>query len=54
MDMLAKTDTTTKRTLMAYQSRADHKTPPKRQAEIKDTIESKGIRLTPCSLCLHE
>ena len=39
---------------MSYQKRADHKTPPKRQSEIKEIIESKGAKLTPCTLCLHK
>ncbi len=38
---------------MAYQKPADYKTPPKRQSEIKEIIQSKGVRLTPCQVCLH-
>ena len=39
---------------MAYQEPVVHKTPLKRQEEIKKIIESKGVKLTPCPLCLHE
>lgn len=39
---------------MAYQRPAHYKTSPKRQLEIKEMIESNGVKLTPCPLCLHE
>ncbi len=39
---------------MAYQKPVVHKTPLKRQAEIKEIIESKGVDLTPCSRCQHD
>ena len=38
---------------MVNQRRVEHKTPAKRQAEIKEIIQSKGVRLTPCPVCLH-
>ena len=36
---------------MAYQNPVVHKTPPKRQEEIKKILESRGVNLTPCSHC---
>lgn len=39
---------------MAYQKPFDPKTPPKRQKEIKEIIESKGVKLTSCSHCSND
>ena len=39
---------------MVNQRSFDPKTPSKRQAEIREIIESKGVRLTPCVHCLHD
>lgn len=33
--------------------RYNHRTPIKRQEEIREILESKGVRLTPCQHCRH-
>lgn len=39
---------------MVYQRPVVYETPLPRQEEIRETIESKGVNLTPCFLCHHD